>query len=283
MITTHKDRTDMDKKYGGYTAAELREMLDGNGYGLDALTQDDGTCAAVIEGLLDALSAPAEATQAGAVPPSLYFYGDHEHGFECPDDAVIVSGRKLGDRFTLNAAWYAPVQFEVVKVPDDVDDDYAVREVLAAAPQPPVAEAARECRHCGWMCLPNSTPSKSSYPLAARAHQPARASEAGAVTYELKRIGYATFHHEMAISVRLDDPTPVDFIDGYSGKDVFVLAAPAPQPARASEAGEAIGALLAKVPRKPNAITYEKGWELLDELQRIAESFEAAPAQDREA
>jgi hypothetical protein len=26
-------------------------------------------------------------------------------------------------------------------------------------------EALRECRHCGWMCAPNSTPNKSSYPL----------------------------------------------------------------------------------------------------------------------
>jgi hypothetical protein len=71
--------------------------------------------------------------------PSLYFYGDHEHGFECPDDAAIVSGRKLGDRYTLNAAWYAEVQFEVTRVPDDTSDDYEVREV--SAPQPPQAGA----------------------------------------------------------------------------------------------------------------------------------------------
>lgn len=31
--------------------------------------------------------------------------------------------------------------------------------------------------------------------------------------------------------------------------------------------------LLAKVPRAPNAITFEKGWELLDGLQRLAEEF----------
>lgn len=37
-------------------------------------------------------------------------------------------------------------------------------------PLPHVSDAAaqpetRECRHCGWMCQPNSTPSKSCYPL----------------------------------------------------------------------------------------------------------------------
>lgn len=36
-------------------------------------------------------------------------------------------------------------------------------------------------------------------------------------------------------------------------------------------ARDACRALIAKVPHKPQAITYEKGWELLDELQRIAE------------
>ncbi|CAG9205423.1 hypothetical protein BGLA2_1720046 [Burkholderia gladioli] len=76
-----------------------------------------------------------------AVPaPDLYWFGDHEHGFECPDDAAIVHGRKLGERFTLKASWYADMLFEVTKVPDDNDDDYEVREV-DAAPAAPVAEA----------------------------------------------------------------------------------------------------------------------------------------------
>ncbi|WP_257811588.1 hypothetical protein [Burkholderia glumae] len=76
---------------------------------------------------------------AGLPAPDLYWFGDHEHGFECPDDAAIVHGRKLGERFTLKASWYADMLFEVTKVPDDNDDDYEVRAV-AAAPAAPVAE-----------------------------------------------------------------------------------------------------------------------------------------------
>lgn len=45
-----------------------------------------------------------------------------------------------------------------------------------------------------------------------------------------------------------------------------------PQPVTQTDAArDAFRALIAKVPHKPQAITYEKGWELLDELQRIAE------------
>lgn len=41
----------------------------------------------------------------------------------------------------------------------------------------------------------------------------------------------------------------------------------------------ALAELVAKVPLPPNAITFEKGWELIDELQRIAvESAEARAA-----
>ncbi|MBY4674519.1 hypothetical protein K6W12_28250 [Burkholderia multivorans] len=86
-----------------------------------------------------AASPAAEAVSIPMATPALYFYGDHEHGFECPDDAAIVSGQKLGDRFTLTAAWYADVLFEVTKVPDEESDDYEVQQV--AAPQPP-AQAA---------------------------------------------------------------------------------------------------------------------------------------------
>ncbi|MDN8013546.1 hypothetical protein QZN08_03830 [Burkholderia multivorans] len=35
--------------------------------------------------------------------------------------------------------------------------------LLAAHPGQP---EPRECRHCGWMCIPNSTASKTVYPLA---------------------------------------------------------------------------------------------------------------------
>ncbi|MBU9534738.1 hypothetical protein KTE49_30365, partial [Burkholderia multivorans] len=89
-----------------------------------------------------AASPAAEAVSIPMATPALYFYGDHERGFECPDDAAIVSGRKLGDRFTLTAAWYADVLFEVTKVPDDVSDDYEVREVPTRDPGPSPVVAA---------------------------------------------------------------------------------------------------------------------------------------------
>ncbi|WP_175773902.1 hypothetical protein [Burkholderia multivorans] len=38
-----------------------------------------------------------------------------------------------------------------------------LRSILAAHPGQP---EPRECRHCGWMCIPNSTASKTVYPLA---------------------------------------------------------------------------------------------------------------------
>jgi hypothetical protein len=47
------------------------------------------------------------------------------------------------------------------------------------------------------------------------------------------------------------------------------------QAATAPTTSEAVRALLAKVPVKPHAITFDKGWELLDELQRIAEMARA--------
>ncbi len=73
--------------------------------------------------------------------PDLYWFGDHEHGYECPDDAAIVGGRKLGERYTLNAAWYAPVMFEITKVPDSTSDDYEIKRV-----EPTEEEAAQSCQ-----------------------------------------------------------------------------------------------------------------------------------------
>ncbi|QGA37540.1 hypothetical protein GAS19_07690 [Burkholderia glumae] len=88
----------------------------------------------------DTLRALLTSPRAAGLPaPDLYWFGDHEHGFECPDDAAIVHGRKLGERFTLKASWYADMLFEVTKVPDDNDDDYEVRAV-DAAPAATVAE-----------------------------------------------------------------------------------------------------------------------------------------------
>ncbi|WP_244120295.1 hypothetical protein [Burkholderia gladioli] len=90
--------------------------------------------------LINAARALLTSPRAAGLPaPDLYWFGDHEHGFECPDDAAIVHGRKLGERFTLKASWYADMLFEVTKVPDDNDDDYEVRAV-DAAPAAPVAE-----------------------------------------------------------------------------------------------------------------------------------------------
>jgi hypothetical protein len=95
---------------------------------------------------------PAPAAEAMA-SPDLYFFGDHEHGFECPDDMEIVSGRKLGEHFTLKAAWYADREFEVTKVPDDTDDDYEVRD-LFATPQPAAQADTIQCQaHSGPDCI----------------------------------------------------------------------------------------------------------------------------------
>jgi hypothetical protein len=107
---------------------------------------------ALIKHVLRDVRSPVIAAETVA-SPDLYFFGDHEHGFECPDDMEIVSGRKLGEHFTLKAAWYADREFEVTKVPDDTDDDYEVREV--AAPQPPAQGAydgnhvENHCAECG--------------------------------------------------------------------------------------------------------------------------------------
>ncbi|MDI9680433.1 DUF551 domain-containing protein [Burkholderia cenocepacia] len=126
--------------------------------------------------LEDAARATAQAAQPVAVPagaPALYFYGDHDRGFECPDDAAIVSGRKLGDRYTLNAAWYAPVLFEVTKVPDEESDDYEVRQVTA--PQPPAQAVAREgltdeqiierCKAAGIKWIPPELPDHDDHEI----------------------------------------------------------------------------------------------------------------------
>jgi len=348
------------KKYGGYTAAELREMIAGNGYGLDALTQDDGTCCAVISDLLDTLSAPAEATQAVAVPltaeqrvgiqwaidasdamaaerhDGTHLTREYRQALrqlltgapqanESDERAIFEKTLSVEDSFRqadgtylnpqVQSAWIASravshtagmtlderiahvggrenangyIEFGSVMAVDALIQ-HALRDAHAATPKAPVADAARaepgddeedehiqptpeseraafnammrwhlirllqawryggDLRAAGMAAFAwarTNDVGRDAFAASERAaklaaQQPARASEAGTVTYGLKRIGYATFHHEMAISVRLDDPTPTDFIEGYSGRDVFVLAGTNQAP-RASEAGEAV-------------------------------------------
>ncbi|EEE04604.1 hypothetical protein [Burkholderia multivorans] len=55
----------------------------------------------------------------------------------------------------------------VVTMGDDfaLGADRLVRRILALLASHPIQPEPRECRHCGWMCIPNSTPSKTWYPL----------------------------------------------------------------------------------------------------------------------
>lgn len=68
-------------------------------------------------------------------------------------------------------------------------------------------------------------------------------------------------------------PDISDYLDRFGNpKADYKLKLAQPQPMPQTDAvRDAFLALIAKVPHKPQAITYEKGWELLDELQRIAE------------
>ncbi|TDV06022.1 hypothetical protein [Paraburkholderia caballeronis] len=107
----------MDKKYGGYTAAVLREFIEHSeksGECIDAITGDDATSATVIRDLLDALSAPAEATQAVAVP----------EGWKLVP--IKATPEMLAEIFR-----------------NERDPALAWYKALAAAPQAPVADAAR--------------------------------------------------------------------------------------------------------------------------------------------
>ncbi|WP_232348199.1 hypothetical protein [Burkholderia pseudomallei] len=143
-------------------ADEIIDSLQGS-FDTEGITENDSgdalirlsSAIAAVEDAAESRAPRTDVAGAATIPPagapSLYFYGDYEHGFECPDDAAIVSGRKLGERFTLNAAWYANVLFEVTKVPDETSDDYEVREVptrdpgpspVVVGPQPPSADAA---------------------------------------------------------------------------------------------------------------------------------------------
>ncbi|WP_239666556.1 hypothetical protein [Burkholderia multivorans] len=63
------------------------------------------------------------------------------------------------------------------------------RALLAAHPGQP---EPRECRHCGWMCIPNSTPSTTHYPLP----QPEPSGEVMAFTTTVGRLLATAPHFE---------------------------------------------------------------------------------------
>lgn len=106
----------MDKKYGGYTAAELREKAESGFF--------RGSSAYVIHDLLDALSASAEATQAVAVPEGWKLVPA-----EATQTMILAGAGKVSGRPQGKAARYVMAE--------------AYAAMLAAAPQAPVADAAR--------------------------------------------------------------------------------------------------------------------------------------------
>ncbi|WP_249177533.1 hypothetical protein [Burkholderia multivorans] len=63
------------------------------------------------------------------------------------------------------------------------------RDILATHPGQP---EPRECRHCGWMCIPNSTPSTTHYPLP----QPEPSGEVTAFTTTVGRLLATAPHFE---------------------------------------------------------------------------------------
>ncbi|MBU9211863.1 hypothetical protein [Burkholderia multivorans] len=56
-----------------------------------------------------------------------------------------------------------PGQPEPADCGETLPGEYTNADDLIASLREP---EPRECRHCGWMCIPNSTPSKTMYPLA---------------------------------------------------------------------------------------------------------------------
>lgn len=60
-------------------------------------------------------------------------FWDDDAQYDTPSDCEIMEGRELGEVFRLTAAWYRPALFKVVKVPDDVSDDYAVEAMPSNA------------------------------------------------------------------------------------------------------------------------------------------------------
>ncbi|PXW23369.1 hypothetical protein [Paraburkholderia caballeronis] len=176
----------MDKKYGGYTAAELREFIEhseNNGEGIDAITGDDDcTSATVIRDLLKEVDTLREAAKGAAVIANTA-------GAEIRDlRAALSAPAEATQAVAATEGWKQGVE-AVAKLLDKKADDYAqqyghddmgslsfgsgahaaakrdyhwslielaeeVRAMLAAAPQAPVADAARAepvC-DCGVQC-----------------------------------------------------------------------------------------------------------------------------------
>lgn len=76
-----------------------------------------------------------------------------------------------------------------------LDDRDAARAELARATSSqahPGQPEPRECRHCGWMCIPNSTPSTTHYPLP----QPEPSGEVMAFTTTVGRLLATAPHFE---------------------------------------------------------------------------------------
>ncbi|MBR8312418.1 hypothetical protein KDW36_04300 [Burkholderia dolosa] len=68
----------------------------------------------------------------------------------------------------------------------------AKHDILALAGAHPGQPEPRECRHCGWMCIPNSTPSTTHYPLP----QPEPSGEVTAFTTTVGRMLATAPHFE---------------------------------------------------------------------------------------
>jgi len=176
------------KKYGGYTAAELREMIAGNGYGLDALTEDDGTCSAVISDLLEALSAPAQATTGESIERMI---SDFDLDLTALDDAVRTCNYGWRDevRVRLKTAYESAIAMghtaeatQAGAVPDAFALETCMCADVNSIRSHTDAEAARILVSRGWVKLiaAPQAPVADAAQAAAPAQQPARASEATA-------------------------------------------------------------------------------------------------------
>ena len=59
---------------------------------------------------------------------------DCDTAYDCVDDGDIINaqfpdGAKLGDEYTLSEAHYFQAHFRIVKIPDDMSDDYEVERI----------------------------------------------------------------------------------------------------------------------------------------------------------
>jgi hypothetical protein len=146
-------------KYGGYTAAELRALTEQPHFNVKS--------ASIIRDLLDALSARAEATQAGAARAGIPLLTKDHAGMRVDYSGMLKQARaalargikepalaemlrQLQDHITeLGTRWYAGDASVVDELLQLYCVEKAARDALAAAPQPPVAEATQKCDGSG--------------------------------------------------------------------------------------------------------------------------------------